>query len=201
MSEQERIEVTNVYGQPKLPPGQLHTSKFPVMTYGPTPLIEVEEYRLGIEGLVSDEISWSFADLLELPQSDLKADFHCVTAWSRYDDTWTGILFKDFYASIAENVDPTAKHVMQHAYGGYSTNLPLAWMLDEDVMIAHTFNGESLPIEHGGPVRIFTPRRYGWKGAKWIHRLEFMADDRPGFWEKNGYHNEADPWKEERYWE
>lgn len=191
----------NAYGQQKLPPGQLDTSKFPVMTYGPTPIVEIEDYVLSVEGLVSKVRTWTYSELLDLPQTDLKADFHCVTAWSRYDDTWRGTMFRDLYELIAESVEPDAKHIMQHAYGGYTTNLPIERMLQEDVMIAHTFNGEKLSVEHGGPVRIFTPRRYGWKGAKWIHRLEFMAEDRPGFWEKNGYHNEADPWKEERYWD
>ena len=197
----ERVDGLNVYGNPKLPPGQLHTAKFPVMTYGPTPIVETDDFFLKVEGLVSDERSWTFNDLMNLPQTEMTADFHCVTAWSRFGDTWGGVMFRDFFNEIEGTVDQAARHVMQHAYGGYTTNLPLEWMLDEDVMIAHSLNGASLPTEHGGPVRIFTPRRYGWKGAKWIHRLEFMAEDRPGFWEKNGYHNEADPWKEERYWE
>ena len=95
---------------------------------------------------------------------------------------------------------PGAKHVLQHAYGGYTTNLPLQWMLEEDVLLAHRFNGEALPREHGGPVRVFTPKRYAWKGAKWINALEFLAHDKPGFWEQNGYNNTADTWKEERFW-
>lgn len=192
---------TNQYGNPKLPPGQLFTEKFPVMTYGPTPIIEPEYWSLSIRGLVSEERSWKWEEFLALPQTTLHADFHCVTHWSRFDDEWTGVLFRDFWEEIKDVVKPEATHVMQHAFGGYTTNLPLAWMLGEDVMLAHTFNGEQLEAEHGGPVRVFTPRRYGWKGAKWIKSLEFMDRDKPGFWEQNGYNNSADPWKEERYWD
>lgn len=191
----------NVYGKQKLPPAQLHTDKFPVLTYGPVPKVSTDEWRLGIRGLVTEEREWNWEEFLKLPQSTLHADFHCVTHWSRFDDDWTGVMFKDFWEIIKDVVKPEAAYVMQHAYGGYTTNLPLQWMIDEDVMIAHTFNGAPLPAEHGGPVRIFTPKRYAWKGAKWIHDLEFLAKDRPGFWEQNGYSNSADPWKEERYWE
>jgi DMSO/TMAO reductase YedYZ molybdopterin-dependent catalytic subunit len=134
---------------------------------------------------------------MRLPQSTITADFHCVTRWSRFDDRWTGVLFADLVKSLP--LKPAAKFVMQHAYGGYTTNLPLDVMLAEDVILAHTFNGLPLPREHGGPLRVFTPRRYAWKGAKWLNGLEFMAKDRPGFWEQNGYDTPADPWKEERY--
>lgn len=190
----------NRYGQAKLPPGQLYTDKFPVMTYGPTPIIEKENWKLHIHGLVSEEKEWNWEDLQQLPQTTLHTDFHCVTHWSRFDDDWTGVLFKDFWNEIKEYVNPDTAYVMQHAYGGYTTNLPLDWMLEEDVLFAHTFNGTPLSSEHGGPVRIFTPKRYGWKGAKWIKSLEFMSENKPGFWEQNGYSNTADPWKEERYW-
>lgn len=192
---------TNKYGNEKLPPGQLYTAKFPVMTYGPTPIIEREHWSLSIRGLVEEERTWSWDDLQALPQTTMQADFHCVTHWSRFDDEWTGVLFTDFWNEIREIVSDKATHVMQHAYGGYTTNLSLEQMLQEDVMLAHTFNGEPLPSDHGGPVRIFTPKRYGWKGAKWIKAIEFMASDKPGFWEQNGYHNDADPWLEQRYWE
>jgi len=187
----------NTFGKPKLPPGQDATGKFPVLTYGPTPKISHEEWRLKVWGLAEEKV-WTWKELMELPQTKLKADFHCVTHWSRFDDEWEGVLFKDLHAKL--NVLPEAKHVMQHAYGGYTTNLPLRWMLDEDVMLAHTFNGAPLPVDHGGPLRVFTPRRYAWKGAKWLGGLEFMANDNPGFWEINGYSNTADPWREERFW-
>lgn len=192
---------TNQYGLPKLPPGQLATGKFPVMTYGPTPIIEREDWGLTVRGLVEEERTFSFDDILAMPQTELEADFHCVTHWSRFGDRWGGVLFRDFWNEIDSIRSDRTKFVLQHAYGGYTTNLSLQVMLEEDVLIAHTFNGLPLEAEHGGPVRIFTPKRYGWKGAKWIRALEFLEEDRPGFWEQNGYHNEGDPWKEERYWD
>ncbi|HEY6951478.1 MAG TPA: sulfite oxidase-like oxidoreductase [Bacteroidota bacterium] len=196
---EKKLEIvgTNRYGKPKLPPGQEGTGKFPVLTYGPTPDISTRRWSLKVWGLV-DERSWSWEEFMQLPQTKLKADFHCVTHWSRFDDEWEGVMFRDLCAAL--NLKPGAKHVMQHAYGGYTTNLPLRWMLDEDVILAHTFNGAPLPSDHGGPLRVFTPKRYAWKGAKWLNGLEFLAEDKPGFWEMNGYSNSADPWKEERFW-
>ncbi len=191
----------NQYGLEKLPAGQLYTEKFPVLTYGAVQEISTSDWKFSIHGLVKEPMNWTWDEFMQLPQTTLNADFHCVTHWSRFDDDWTGVLFKDLWEVIKENVLPEAEHVMQHAYGGYTTNLPLAWMLEEDVMLAHTFNGAPLPREHGGPMRVFTPKRYAWKGAKWIKSLEFMAKDKPGFWEQNGYSNTADPWKEERYWD
>ncbi len=191
------VEGTNAFGKPKLPPGQEPTVKFPVLTYGETPEIPLVRWRLKVWGLV-DEREWTWEQFMELPQTKVRADFHCVTHWSRFDDEWEGILFRDLLATL--RVKPEAKHVMQHAYGGYTTNLPLQWMIDEDVMLAHTLNGAPLPVDHGGPVRVFTPRRYAWKGAKWINGFEFLSNDTPGFWEMNGYSNTADPWREERFW-
>lgn len=188
----------NYFGKPKYPPGQYTTEKFPILTYGAVPNISKEEWRLRVFGLVEETIVFSWDEFMKLPQSKLKADFHCVTTWSRYDDEWEGVFFKDFLNSV--KVNPEARFVMQHAFGGYTTNLPLQWMIEEDAMFVHTVNGKPLEREHGGPMRIFTPRRYAWKGAKWISGIEFMKDDRPGFWEQNGYSNTADPWKEERYW-
>ncbi len=200
-STKPELPKENSYGLPKLPTGQLYTEKFPVLTYGPVPIVELETWQFEISGLVSPRRTWSWEQFMALPQTTLHADFHCVTHWSRFDDDWTGVMFRDLWAEISGNVQPDAAYVMQHAYGGYTTNLPLQWMLDEDVMFAHTFNGEPLPVEHGGPMRVITPKRYAWKGAKWIKGLEFMSTNKPGFWEQNGYSNSADPWKEERYWE
>ncbi len=192
-----RVEGMNSFGKPKLPPGQEPTVKFPVLTYGETPNISLKDWRLRVWGLV-DEREWTWEEFMRLPQSGIRADFHCVTHWSRFDDEWRGVLFRDLAAAL--KVRPEARHVMQHAYGGYTTNLPLRWMMDEDVILAHTWNGAPLPVDHGGPVRVFTPKRYAWKGAKWINGLEFLSKDTPGFWEANGYSNSADPWKEERFW-
>lgn len=190
----------NEYGLPKLPPGQLYTDKFPVLTYGPEPEVSTAEWRFRIFGAVDAPMEFTWDEFMALPQSSIKADFHCVTHWSRYDDIWQGVLFTDLWEKIKSHVSPDARHVMQHAYGGYTTNLSLKMMLEEDVIFAHTFNGAPLPRAHGGPMRTMTPKRYLWKGAKWVNGLEFMVKDKPGFWEQNGYNNEADPWKEERYW-
>jgi DMSO/TMAO reductase YedYZ molybdopterin-dependent catalytic subunit len=183
----------------RIPPGQTIADKFPVLTYGDVPMVETSDWKLDVWGLVEEPLSFTWNEFMKLPQASLKADFHCVTAWSRFDDVWEGVLFKDFAGSL--KIKPRAKFVMQHAYGGYTTNLPLTVMFEEDVMFAHTLNGEPLPRDHGGPMRVITPRRYAWKGAKWIRGVEFMSENRPGFWERNGYSNSADPWKEERYYQ
>jgi DMSO/TMAO reductase YedYZ molybdopterin-dependent catalytic subunit len=188
----------NYFQKLKYPPGQYTTEKFPVLTYGATPNITRDEWRLRVFGLVEEPAVFTWEEFMKLPQSKLVADFHCVTTWSRYGDEWEGVFFSDFLKAV--KVKPEARFVMQHAYGGYTTNLPLQWMIEEDVMFVHTWNGKPLEREHGGPMRIFTPRRYAWKGAKWVNGIEFMNGDRPGFWEQNGYSNSADPWKEERYW-
>jgi DMSO/TMAO reductase YedYZ molybdopterin-dependent catalytic subunit len=197
-SKKENPQGVNSFGKVKLPPGQSSTDKFPILTYGEVPIVDIKTWRFRVWGLVEQEREWTWEELLKLPQSTIHADFHCVTHWSRFDDDWEGILFRDLLKEI--KVKPEAKIVLQHAYGGYTTNLPLQWMIDEDVILAHTFNRQPLEAEHGGPMRIFTPRRYAWKGAKWIRGLEFLAKDKPGFWEMNGYSNSADPWKEERFW-
>jgi DMSO/TMAO reductase YedYZ molybdopterin-dependent catalytic subunit len=198
LSKKQEVIGVNSFGKPKLPPGQYGTEKFPVLTYGEVPVISERDWRFRVWGLVEEEREWTWEEFLKLPQTKLRADFHCVTRWSRFDDEWEGVLFRDFIQHV--RLKPGARFVLQHAYGGYTTNLPLQWMIDEDVMFAHTWNGRPLDREHGGPMRVFTPRRYAWKGAKWIRGLEFLAHDKPGFWEMNGYSNSADPWKEERFW-
>ena len=192
-----RVEGLNSYGKERTPPGQVATSKFPVLTYGETPDISLDAWSMRIWGEVRKEIIWTWKEFLRLPQTTLVADFHCVTRWSRFDDRWTGVHFKDIFAAV--DAKPTAKFVMQYAYGGYTTNNSLEVMLNEDFIFAHTLNDKPLPRVHGGPMRVFSPRRYAWKGAKWVNGLEFMAADRPGFWEQNGYNTPADPWKEERF--
>jgi len=191
------VEGLNSFGKTRTPPGQVATVKFPVLTEGETPSISTAEWRFHVWGEVVEERFWNWEEFLKFPQTTLHADFHCVTRWSRFDDDWTGVLFKDLVKSLG--VKPAARFVMQYAYGGYTTNNTLDAMMNEDFIFAHTFNGRPLPREHGGPMRVFTPRRYAWKGAKWVNGLEFMAKDRPGFWELNGYNTPADPWKEERF--
>ena len=180
------------------PPGQFVTEKFPVLTFGPTPRIDLSTWQFRIFGLVEEEVTLDWEQFNALPQVTLDAEFHCVTQWSKLQNTWKGILFND----LVRLVKPTAeaKYVMAHCYGGYTTNVALDVLEDDDVLFAHTHDGAPLTPEHGGPMRLVVPKRYGWKSAKWVNGIEFMAEDAPGFWEVRGYHMEGDPWKEERFW-
>ncbi len=187
----------NRHGQPQVPPGQIKTKKWPVLDLGQKPEITPESFRLVVDGACEEPLSLSWQDLMALPQVDDVSDFHCVTTWSKLDVPWRGVRFADV-AALAMPV-PEARFVMCYGSDGYSTNLPLADALSPDVLLAHTVFGEPLPVEHGGPLRMITPRLYAWKGSKWLCRIEFMVSDRKGFWEERGYSNTADPWKEERY--
>ena len=181
---------------PRVPPGQAVTERFPVLTYGPTPRIERGELELRVFGLAAER-TFDWGALMALPQTTLTRDFHCVTRWSKLGVTWTGVRTVDLMAEL--EVDDAATHILFHCYGGYTTNLPLADFLVADALLAHTLEGEEIPTEHGGPLRSLIPHLYAWKSAKWLSGIEFMAGDRPGFWERNGYHNRGDPWNEERY--
>ena len=182
----------------KVPPGQFVTQKFPVLTYGPTPKVDLERWRLRIFGLVEEEVELTWEQFKGLQWSTVNADFHCVTQWSSLDNTWEGVLFTDLMKQVKPK--PEAKHVMAHCYGDYTTNVPLDLMLEDGSILAHKQDGEELGKDHGWPVRLIVPSRYGWKSAKWLNGIEFMAEDQPGFWEQRGYNNSADPWKEERFW-
>ena len=184
--------------QPDAPPGQFVTDRFPILTFGPTPRIGLDTWQFKIFGLVEQEITLDWQQFTDLPQVKLDAEFHCVTQWSKLQNTWEGILFTDVMKLVTPK--PEAKYVMAHCYGGYSTNVALDVLLDDDVLFAHSHDGAPLTPEHGGPMRLVVPKRYGWKSAKWVNGIEFMAEDEPGFWEMRGYHMEGDPWKEERFW-
>ena len=185
-------------GDVDAPPGQFVTEKFPVLTFGPTPRVPTAEWRFRVFGLVEEELTLDWEQFNDLPQVTLDAEFHCVTQWSKLQNTWQGILFTDLMKII--NPNPEARYVMAHCYGGYTANVALDVLLDDDVLFAHSHDGKPLAPEHGGPMRLVVPKRYGWKSAKWVNGLEFMAQDAPGFWEMRGYHMEGDPWKEERFW-
>ncbi len=186
-------------GREDAPPGQFVTEKFPVLTYGATPRIALDKWQFRIFGLVDDEVTLDWRQFNDLPKITLDAEFHCVTQWSKLLNTWEGVLFNDVMKLIAPK--PEATHVMAHCYGGYSTNLALDVATDDDVLFAYAHDGEMLSPVHGGPLRLVVPKRYGWKSAKWVNGLEFMSEDRPGFWEVRGYHMEGDPWKEQRFWD
>ena len=180
------------------PPGQYVTEKFPVLTFGPTPRISLDEWRFRVFGLVDKEIVLDWEQFTGLAKTTVDAEFHCVTQWSRLENTWEGLLFTDLAKLVTPK--PEAKFVMAHCYGDYSANLPMEILMDGSSLLAHKHDGEPLSDAHGGPVRLVVPQRYGWKSAKWLRAIEFMAEDRPGFWEVRGYHNNGDFWKEERFW-
>ena len=180
----------------RVPPGQHLTEGFPVLTYGPVPEINFETWQFQITGLASPLVlSWS--ELMALPSQEFTADFHCVTRWSRLDAKWTGIKITDVLNLV--KLDPQVTHVLQHCYGGYTTNLPLSDFVRDENFLAFKLFDEPLASEHGGPLRSVVPHLYAWKSAKWINGLEFLAQDEAGFWERNGYHHRGDPWLEERY--
>lgn len=181
----------------RVPPGQTLTEKFPVLTYGPTPTVRPEEVKFEIKGQVEAARTLSWEDLMALPQSDLTADFHCVTRWSKLDVQWSGIGVLDLMQQV--RLKPEARAVLIHCYGGYTTNLSLEDFLLEQNLLAHTLFGQPLPRDHGGPLRLVVPHLYAWKSAKWVRGLEFLDREELGFWEVNGYHRRGDPWKEERY--
>ncbi|MBZ8181020.1 sulfite oxidase-like oxidoreductase [Oscillatoria salina] len=180
----------------RVPPGQYLTKGFPVLTYGTVPRISTDEWKLRIWGLVQPK-TFSWAEIMNMPQSEFTKDFHCVTRWSKLDVKWRGIKVTDFMKNV--ELDSKATHVLQHCYGGYTTNLTREEFIREDNFFAHTLFDEPLPAEHGGPMRTVVPHLYAWKSAKWIEGLEFLDREELGFWERNGYHRRGEPWAEERY--
>ena len=192
----EQIKVAPPAG-PRVPPGQFVAKTFPVLTYGDTPEIELAQWRFRVWGLVAQELTLDWEQFLALPQAALDADFHCVTQWSALDQSWEGVAVATLLAAAGPL--PGAAHIMAHCYGGYTANLPLA-VAQSEGLLAHRQNGAALGKAHGWPLRLVAPSRYGWKSAKWVNGIEVLAEDAPGFWEQRGYHNNGDPWQEERFW-
>ncbi|HEX4209583.1 MAG TPA: sulfite oxidase-like oxidoreductase [Candidatus Binataceae bacterium] len=182
---------------PRLPPGQFLTTNFPVLSYGPTPRFNPAKWDFKLIGLVEPELRFTWAEFRALKRTTQVADFHCVTTWSRYDNRWEGVKVRDLMALV--KLDQRAQYVFVRCDGGYSTNLPLAAFLDDDVMLAWGHDGRDLEPDHGFPLRLVVPKLYAWKSAKWVRSIEFAINDQRGFWEVRGYHNHADPWSEERY--
>jgi len=181
----------------RTPPGQILTDKFPVLSYGPTPRFDPRKWDFRVFGEVDEPLLLSYEQFRALPQSRQVSDFHCVTTWSRLDNAWEGVKVRDLIKLV--RLKPSARFVIVHCDGGYTTNLPLDEFDDDDVMLAYRRDGRDLEPDHGFPLRLIVPRLYGWKSAKWVRAIEFSAQDRPGFWEVRGYHNHANPWTEERY--
>lgn len=183
--------------QKRLPPGQVLTQKWPVLTYGLTPHASLKQWSFRCFGLVEREASWTWEEFLKLPRVEITSDVHCVTRWSKLDNLWEGVSTREVIGLAGPL--PEAKFVIVHAAGGFTTNLTLEDFSAEDALLAVKHEGKPLTAEHGYPVRLIVPRLYLWKSAKWLEGLEFTDKDRPGFWERAGYHNHGDPWKEERY--
>jgi DMSO/TMAO reductase YedYZ molybdopterin-dependent catalytic subunit len=181
----------------RLPPGQRQVHNFPVLDLGLRPEVALEKWELKIHGKVENPVTLRWKDFMALPQFKDTSDFHCVTTWSQFDMEFEGVAF----LTLADLVRPmgAAKHVFFKSYDGYSTNNPLEVCLDDDVLIAHSWNGKPLSREHGGPARVIIPKRYAWKGAKFIREIVFLERDQLGFWELRGYSNTADPWSEDRF--
>jgi DMSO/TMAO reductase YedYZ molybdopterin-dependent catalytic subunit len=182
----------------RLPPGQYDVGAgWPVLTAEATPKVELDRWRLTVDGLVERPTTWTWEEIHELPGSAYTGDIHCVTTWSKFDVVFRGVSVDTLLE--AAGALPEGRFVMAHSSTGYTTNLPLADVTDGKAWIAWEVGGQPLPRQHGGPARLLVPHLYFWKSAKWVSRLELMAEDRPGFWEQNGYHDRGDPWREQRY--
>ncbi len=181
----------------RLPPGQREVKNWPVLDLGVQPNVPTERWTLTVDGMVEAPLVWKWTDFMAQPQARRKSDIHCVTSWSRYDNTWDGVSTQHLLALVKPK--PQAKFVVQHSYDGYTTNVPIELFADEDTLLARGWEGQPISREHGGPMRLVLPRLYFWKSAKWLKRLEFINRDRPGYWEERGYHNLGDPWLEQRY--
>jgi DMSO/TMAO reductase YedYZ molybdopterin-dependent catalytic subunit len=181
----------------RLPPGQHLVKNWPVLDLGVEPKISQQSWRLDIGGAVDEPTSLNWASFMAQPQINNVSDIHCVTSWSRYDNHWQGVSTQQLAAMVG--IKPEARFAILTSHDGYTTNLALEDFLSEDALVAHSWEGEPLSVEHGGPARLVVPHLYFWKSPKWLRQIAFTANDSPGFWEVRGYHNHGDPWTEERY--
>ena len=187
----------NRHGMPVLPVGQTITVKWPVLDLGTQPDISTDTWKLVLDGEVEHPVSLTWKDFMDLPQTEDTSDFHCVTTWSKLNMNWKGVRLVDLAAMVQPR--ETATHILCYGYDDYTTNVSLEEALKPDVLLVHTVEGNPLPKEHGGPVRMITPQLYAWKGSKWISRIEFLPKNKLGFWEQRGYSNTAYPWRNDRY--
>jgi DMSO/TMAO reductase YedYZ molybdopterin-dependent catalytic subunit len=196
-SKAEQKVVAAGYDPARLPPGQYLTEKWPVLHAGSIPDTDLARWDLRVFGEVERELTLSWEELKALPASENVQDIHCVTRWSRFDTGFRGVHWREL-AKLA-GPKPSARYVVAHGEQGYTANVPIAFLEDESALLAYEADGEPLAPEHGWPLRLVIPGKYFWKSAKWLRGIELRASDQPGFWERYGYHNDADPWKEERY--
>jgi DMSO/TMAO reductase YedYZ molybdopterin-dependent catalytic subunit len=181
----------------RVPPGQYLVRDFPVLSAGPTPRTPLDQWTFTIQGLVREPAKWTWEEFLQLPSQEFIRDIHCVTKWSKLDTRWQGVTIDTLFEHV--ELDPKVMYVTVFCDGGYTTNVPLADLVNGQAFVGYKYDGAPLAPEHGGPARLVVPHLYFWKSAKWVRGLHLMAEDRPGFWEGLGYHNRGDPWKEERY--
>jgi DMSO/TMAO reductase YedYZ molybdopterin-dependent catalytic subunit len=193
----DATDIHEEFGGERLPPGQRETERFPVLSKGGTPTWSPETWEFTVTGAVEDDLTFSWPEFRDLPAVTQRQDFHCVTGWSRFDNEFEGVPFPDLAERAGVRED--AIHVMFRSLDGYSTNLPLEECDREEVLFVHGFDGDPLPTEHGGPLRVVTPHKYAYKGAKWVTGVEFLTEPQRGYWEQRGYSNTANPWNEERY--
>ena len=180
---------------PKLPPGQYVTNDFPVLSAGPTQHLPLDQWEFVVDNGASALKRWNWKSFRELPAERVTADIHCVTRWSKFGTSWEGVSLDTLLADVKTD----ARYAMAHSYGGYSTNLPLEDLKNNQAWVVFRFDGHDLAPEHGGPARLLVPHLYFWKSAKWVRGMTLMTQDEPGFWEANGYHIYGDPWREQRY--
>lgn len=203
-----REEEDRLQKEGRLPPGQSLTQKFPVLHYGPVPGFNPATWDLRLWGEVKEEVKWNWDEFNQLPRTKITMDIHCVTRWSKFDTVWEGVSLRTLIDQNFVEILPSARYVLQHAEYGFTVNLPLEVILQDNFLLATHYNGEPITPDHGYPLRgvignisdrsdLKTP--YFWKGAKWLRGLQFLAQDQKGFWEQAGYHNEADIWREERF--
>ena len=202
MNKAERIKRTKVPTvdpalKDRLPAGQVLTERFPILHEGEVPTYDMSTWTLRVFGKVNKEVTLSYEDILKMNQTTITTDIHCVTRWSRFDNQFTGVLFRDFLKSIG--VKPESSYIMLHADYDYTANVALSDLDRDNVLLAHTFEGEPLTDKHGWPLRLIVPHLYFWKSVKWIRGIEFIDENKPGFWEQNGFHMNGDPFKEERF--
>jgi DMSO/TMAO reductase YedYZ molybdopterin-dependent catalytic subunit len=185
------------YDPARLPPGQYLTDKWPVLHAGDVPDVDLAAWTLEVSGEVEEPLSLTYEQLRELPATDVTTDIHCVTRWSRFDAEFRGVHWSELAKLCRPK--PSARFAIAHAEQGFTANVPLAAIEDEQALVVYEADGEPLTLEHGWPVRLFVPSKYFWKSAKWLRGIELSASDKPGFWERYGYHNDADYWQEQRY--
>ena len=183
--------------QGRLPPGQSLTLKWPVLHYGSVPRFDPDRWDFRVYGLVEAPVRWTWKEFNELPKTERVSDFHCVTRWSRFDNRWRGVAFREVLRRV--KLKSGVNHVLVHAEQGFTANVPLPDLDRDEVLFATHHDGEPLSADHGYPLRLVVPHLYAWKSVKWMRGIEFLDHDAPGFWEQNGYHMCGDPWKEQRF--